>query len=222
MNDNNSIVVITDSRGRHLESELNAEMDTPIYVEVLSGKKFQDCIPVVEDIMSNFWVDAFYIAMGINNLTYYDPISKTCTLLYETPIELAFHLVNTIRATLTELKGLYPDIPVIVNSLYGMNLAVYHNRGYYSQTEQQTLDTAIDLINTEIIQINHENGVLTPHTSNVIHRYNRTKKANDSLYHRLYDGLHPSYSTQAHIARVLARTMHSNIMANYDTHSLYY
>ena len=42
------------------------------------------------------------------------------------------------------------------------------------------------------------------------------------LYHRLYDGIHLSYVTQAHIARVMARMMHSNIIADYDTHSLSY
>ena len=57
-------------------------MDTPTYVEILSGKCLHDCIPDVESVMSNHCVDAFYIAMGINDLTNYDIVSKTCTLLY--------------------------------------------------------------------------------------------------------------------------------------------
>ena len=194
----------------------------PLYVEILSGKCFQDCIPVVKDVVSDFCIDAVYIAMGINNLTCYDSASRTCTLMYNTPIELAYHLVNTIKDTLARLRNLFPDLPVVVNSLYGMDLSYYHDRGCYSQIEQQTLDNAIDLINAEIVAINQENNVLTPHISNVIHRFNRTKKSNDTLYCRLYDGLHPSFETQAHIASVLARTMHSNIMADYNTHSLYY
>ena len=222
MNDNYSIVVISDSRGRLLEPKLNCEMDTPVYVEVLYGKCFRDCIPVVKDIMSNFVVDSFYISMGINDLTQYDRVSKTCTLEYDTPIELAFHLINSIRSTLNELHTLFPDLPIVVNSIYGMDISRYHDRGYYSMYEQQTLDTAIDLINAEIVSINQNNKVLTPHVSNIIHRFNRTKRVNDTLYHRLYDGLHPSFKTQMHIARVLARTMHSNIMADYDTCSLHY
>ena len=222
MNDNYSIVVITDSRGRDLQTYLNKEMDTPIYVEILSGKSFQDSIPVVEDIMSNFCVEAFYIAMGINNLTVYDYVSKTCTLVYETPIELAFHLINVIKHTLAKLGNLFPDLPIVVCSLYGMDISYYHKRGCYSLIEQQTLDTAIDLINAEIVSINQENSVLTPRISNIVHRFNRTRRVNDTLYHRLYDGLHPSFDTQAHIARVFSRTMHSNIMADYNTRNLYY
>ena len=122
---------------------------------------------------------------------------------------------------MSNLHSLFPDLPIIVNSLYGMDLAGYHDRGY-SMPDQQTLDGAIDIISTEIVAINQENKVLTPHVSNMIHRFNKTKGQNYTLYHRLYDCLHLSYETQVHIARVLAGTMHSNIMANYDTCSLYY
>ena len=111
--------------------------------------------------MSNFYVDYIYVSMGINDLTYYDWTSKTCSLLYETPIELACHLANSIRATMTELHALFLDLPIVVNSLY--DLAYYHDRGYYSVVEKKTLDTAIDVINTEIVAINKGNMVLTPH-----------------------------------------------------------
>ena len=149
--------------------------------------------------MSNFYVDSIYVSMGINDLTYYDWTSKTCTLLYETPIELAFHLANSIRSTMIELHALFLDLPIVVNSLYDIDLAYYHDRGYYSVVDKNILDTAIDVINTEIVAINKGNLVLTPHISNVIHRYNKTKRCNDTLYHRLYDGLHPSYETQLRV-----------------------
>ena len=222
MNDNYSIVVITDSRGRDLAPLLNAGMDTPVYVEVLPGAKFQDCISVVENNMSNYWVDAFYISMGINNLTYFDVQSKTCTLMYDTPIELSFHLMDTISTSLDYLNNLFPDLPIVVNSLYGMDLACYHYRGAFDHWEQQVLDTAIDLINGDIIALNQANSLLTPHISNVVHRYNKIKHGNDTLYHRLRDGLHPTWITQKHIATIMARTMHSNVMANYCTSSLLY
>ena len=108
-------------------------------------------IPVVKDIMTDFCIDAIYIAMSINVLTHYNRVSKTCTLMYKTSIELAFHLIRSIRATMSELHSLYPDLPIIVNSLYGMDLSGYHNRGCYSLSEQQALDNAIDLVNTEIV-----------------------------------------------------------------------
>ena len=222
MNDNYSIVVVSDSRGRDLASLLNAQMDTPVYVEVLSGASFQDCIPVIESAMSNYWIDAFYISMGINDLTHFDVQSRTCTLMYDLPIELTFHLMDTIRDSVDYLNGLFPDLPIVVSSLYGMDLSRYHNRGAYDPWEQQVLDTAIDMINREIIAVNEMNSVLTPHISNVVHRYNKSKMRNDTLYHRLRDGLHPLYATQVHIADIMARCMHSNIMANYSTRMMLY
>ena len=222
MNDNYSIVVISDSRGQDLAPLLNSEMDTPIYVEVLRGAKFQDCISVVENTMSNYWVDSFYISMGINNLTHFDVQSRTCTLMYDLPVELTFHLMDTIRSSIGYLNDLFPDLPIVVNSLYGMDLARYHNRGAYDPWEQQVLDTAIDMINGEIIAMNESNSLLTPHISNVVHRYNKVNRRNDTLYHRLRDGLHPSWVTQKHIAHVMARQMHSNIMANYRTSNMVY
>ena len=222
MNDNYSIVVVSDSRGQDLAPLLNMEMDTPVYVEVLRGAKFQDCVPVIESTLSEYWVDSFYISMGINNLTHFDVQSRTCTLMYDLPLELTFHLMDTIRSSVGYLQAHFPDLPIVVCSLYGMDLARYHNRGAYDPWEQQVLDTAIDMINGEIIALNESNSLLTPHISNVVHRYNKSKKQNDTLYHRLRDGLHPEWITQKHIANVLARQMHSNIMANYCTHTLFY
>ena len=222
MNDNYSIVVVADSRGQDLATMLNQEMDTPIYVDMLRGAEFQSCVQVIENNMSRYWVDAFYIAMGINNLTYFDTVSRTCTLMYDSPVELTFHLMDTIYDSMNYLKSLFPDLPVIVNSLYGMDLSRYHNRGEYCMWEQQALDSAIDMINHEIIALNESNGLLTPHISNVVHRYNKVKGSNDCLYYRLRDGIHPSWETQKHIASVLARAMHSNIMANYDTRLMTY
>ena len=76
MNANYSIVVITDSSDRGLEMELNLTMDTPLYIGVNSRGKFDTCIPVIDDIMTNFCIDLVYPEIGITPLTYYDMLRK--------------------------------------------------------------------------------------------------------------------------------------------------
>ena len=76
INANYSIVVITDSSDRGLEMEFNLTMNTPMNIGVKSGGKFDTCIPVIDDIMTNFYIDLVYIEIGITDLTYYDMLGK--------------------------------------------------------------------------------------------------------------------------------------------------
>lgn len=88
-------------------------------------------------------------------------------------------------------------------------MASYNGNTLPQREDQYSLNDAVIEINERITEMNEENGLHTPWTSAIVHRYFRKKY--HFAYHKLsYDGCHLSDEIRDFWGRKLARAIELN------------
>ena len=90
----------------------------------------------------------------------------------------------------------------------GINLAQY-NGDEQPDPRQKVIDKGLEKANSNIITMNAANDLHTPLIHTTIHK-SMGHGVHKYFYGRLYDGLHPSWTTLARWSNGILRAMHLN------------
>ena len=164
---NMSILVVTDSRGRFLQSKLSDLLlqESRIYVRVIPGGTSQAAeLCIAESVTQSGKIKILVIAIGICNLTKKIHDKESIRILYDlndetrqTKIDILISSFNNIRNNPDCEKVLIATIPPV--SLGKFFRAKNPGKPQPDfQLQQQTLLEDITLINKKITQINDSTG----------------------------------------------------------------
>lgn len=194
-------IVITDSRGRALDSFLDNE---DILVSAHSGATLFQLASRAVDIINKHQPDIILLMGGINNLTILNRQTRRVSLISTSRGTLISHLIQKINEAKAVILGAHPNIKLIVGGIAGLSLNTY-NRIPGESPHQWLIDDSITAVNTYIRQMNRDADVPNPRLVSKIHTWRRGRRKH--VYKRLYDGLHPGDLVLSSWARQI-RLMH--------------
>lgn len=204
------ILVICDSRGKDLQHFISRYTSERTIVTVNSGATlYQSATRSRHEIMGNK-LSQVYILSGINNLTRKNRSTRQVQLSEKNPMRAEDIFMDELKETYSYITNLtHQKAKVITAPITGMSLASYNGRSLPDLEDQNLLNDTVTGINKRIISLNEENGVSTPWTSAIIHRYYRDKY--HFSYHRLnIDGCHLTDEIRDFWAKKLANAIEQN------------
>lgn len=179
------ILVITDSRGRKLDSTIRGLMDREVTVAVYPGADMITSICKASFLLTSRDWSQVYILSGVCNLTMKDKKTKKISLRYGEPQQLLLFFQELLVSAFEKLSSINTSIPLRCKGIFapitGIDLAKYNGTDF--EPHQGTLNSCVEMINSEIATFNRVKGVFTPWTSRIIHHRSRGK------YHARYDKL---------------------------------
>lgn len=179
-------IVITDSRGRYLDTLIN---DEHILVSVHSGAKLRHVAAQALQIIPRFHPDNILLMAGINDITCRNRHTRRVHLISNSPADLINHLILELNRAKSLILNSYPNVRVVLGGIIGINLNAYNRYPGISRM-QWVVDNTITAINSYIRQVNHDSGVPHPRLVSKVHAWRQGFRHN--IYNRLRDGLHPS------------------------------
>lgn len=184
------ILIICDSRGKDLQQSISRYTNERTLVITNSGARLYQSATRSRHEIVRHKPSQIYILSGINNLTKRDRATKQVQLYEKNPFKAEDTFMEELEATYNYIKHLTgQDSKVITAPLTGMSLTSYNGRALSDPKDQNLLNDTVIGINKRITSLNEENGLRTPWTSTIIHRYYRGKY--HFSYHRLsLDGCH--------------------------------
>lgn len=191
---NYNILIVGDSRVRNLYRHLdNTTLNFRFHVECLPGAKLDRIMLKALTNLSYFDnVDMVILLGGINNIT---RVRRTplwhATLRYRDCSEICDSVIQEYYRITDRIMAV-SDVPVVIATLAGMNLAAYAPRLEHRLTPLQgILDEAIVEINRRIRGLNRLRNLNTPDLAYPVHRCVGRGGRYYAHYSFLYDGLHP-------------------------------
>lgn len=181
-----NMVVICDSRGRHLQDYIS---NTSITVLTYSGAKLEDLLFRSQSRCSMIDPEYILILGGICNMSNKDRRSGKITLVTRDEMALLDHMKSAFTAAWETAHELYPHKQVIFSGLCGMDLNRYNGlTGYHP--DQHKIDNVIHLLNHHIVDLNFRSGVYQPKLTSKVHRRSNSH-GHRNQYRLLLDGIHP-------------------------------
>lgn len=205
------ILFICDSRGRDLYQMITRYTSEVIFVTTNSGATiYQSATRSRYEIM-RYKPRQIYLLSGINNLTILNRSTRQVQLQERNPFKSADLIMEELKVTydyITNLTG--PGVKIITAPITGMSMASYNGRLLQNPEDQDLLNDTVVYVNKRITALNEENGVRTPWTSAIIHRYYRGKY--HFSYHKLnIDGCHLTDDVKEFWAKKLASAIDQNL-----------
>lgn len=179
-------IVITDSRGRYLDTIIN---DEHILVSVHSGARLRHVAQKALEIIPRFRPHVILLMAGINDITRRNRWTRRVHLINNSPSILIDHLIYELNHAKCLIQGPFPTVKVVLGGIIGMSLNAYNHLPGISPW-QWVIDDTITAINSYIRQVNHDSNVPHPRLISKVHTWNHGVRRN--IYNRLTDGLHPS------------------------------
>lgn len=179
-------IVITDSRGRYLDTLID---DEQILVSIHSGAKLRHIATQAVSIIPRFRPDVILLMAGINDITSLNRRTRQVHLISTSPTDLINHLMFELNRAKSYILSFFPNVRVVLGGIIGINLNAYNRRPGVSPV-QWAIDNTITAINAYIRQLNHDSGVPHPRLISKVHMWKRGVRYIN--YRRLRDGLHPS------------------------------
>lgn len=191
------ILIISDSRGRLLDPELNNVLhDTNFYHFWQSGLKLENTYNFARSHIFDLKPKLVYFLNGISDVTYvrtYNPWSVAMRNI--SPFTTCENYMLTIDQLHANTFALSDQIGhflmIIFSSQTGVDIGKYN--GYPTELispEQKPLNKAMQLINHRISQMNRSMNIVTPFLSSATHKRCRGKYRFSS--DKLWDGCHPT------------------------------
>lgn len=206
----NPVLILADSRGRNLGSILHGLANHDVTVAVYPGAGILSTISKANSLLTRRDWTQVYILSGLCDLTVKDKKTRRVHLRFEEPQQLLSHYHELLVSAYDKLSIANDLVSCkqIFAPLTGIDLALYNNTDADSQ--QEILNTCIELVNTEIATFNRSKNVYTPWTSRTIHHHSRGKY--HARYERLsQDGCHLSPSLNEYWAHTLIETFEKNV-----------
>lgn len=219
------ILILSDSRGRLLDDELNITLDNDLHFHHIwqGGLKLENSFNVIRPHILNLKPKLIYYLNGICDITYIrtrNPWSVAIrNISPEITCENYMLTIDQLHANTFALTDYLGHFPMIVfSSQTGIDIGKYN--GYPTDLlspEQKPLNKAIQLINYRISLMNRSMSIVTPFLSSTVHHRCRGKYRFRS--DKLWDGCHPT----PELCKIWASKLNSNIRDNiskYDHYSL--
>lgn len=191
----NRIAIVTDSRGQGLQEELNRVNLKGYTIKVFVKKGCGIAQAVRETSKSLVWMapDIIIVLAGICDVTQLNRSQWTVSLQDEDINCTIDGIVGCMDATRHHLSIVLTEKPhrIIFGHIVGMDIAKF-NRSEQKHPQQDTLDEMITQVNHHITAFNKENAMLTPWTSQDIHRNKKGGRKTTRYYKLAEDGLHLS------------------------------
>lgn len=202
------VLIIGDSRTRHLEGFLNnTTLNIRYTVITVPGATLHRLATVAVNALSqNFSYHLTIIAGGINDLSMlrYIP-SRHARPRFNSVETLVNYTVGEMRSCMDYVLN-YSYSPVALATLSGMDLSQYspqlHNFLY---TYQPIVDRAIVEINHQVRGINRMNNLRSPDLSSAVNRCAGHQGRYRTHHSYLFDGLHPGYV----LRRIWSQNIHT-------------
>lgn len=216
------IIIVSDSRGRLLDHELNTALhDFNFYHFWQGGLKLENSFNFVRQHIIDIKPKLIYYLNGICDVTYVRTRNPWSVAMRNiSPFVtcdnymLALDQLHANTFALSEQTGHF--LMVIFSSQTGLDIGKYN--GYPRELispEQKPLNKAIYLINHRISQINRSMSVVTPFLSAASHQRCRGKYRFSS--DKLWDGCHPT----PELCRSWASKLRDNILINFTKYDHY-
>lgn len=180
------MVVLCDSRGRHLQDYLPMES---IKVLFYPGASLIDILQ--RSRVSCVDLDPKFILIhgGICNLSIKDRRSGKIQLVSSNEGELLDHMKSAFTSAWDLAHEMYPRQHVIFSGLCGMDINRYNGlEGYHD--DQPLIDRVIESVNHHIVELNYRAGVYQAKMTSKIHKRSKTN-GHRNQYRLLTDGIHP-------------------------------
>ena len=203
-----SITVLTDSRGRFLQTEINRLSGLNIPVIHKSGADLARLGRELNRLTQWTNVSTLYLLAGINETTWRDPLTCRVHVAFSTPDDLCEDLTYRIEHLIRYAHDNCGVRKVILIPIAGIDLARYNGR-METDPRQWVIDQGLSMVNDNIIAINAFHNLHTP----MLHQHivkSMGRGRSKIMYSRLYDGLHPRWDTLERWAGGLLRAMYLN------------
>lgn len=209
------ILILADSRGRHLDIELSEILSCEFRIVTCGGASLLNSIERSKShIMNDNWSQIYCLA-GLCGLTHKNRTTRMVSLcsndpeataqIYDQALILAEKRIRRILKT--------QNCKIIFATLTGMSLKTYNHvfDANDLHDDQVILNDTIKLVNRSIVRYNESNSVATPWMTRLVHRRHRNMFMHS--YHRLQsDGCHLSAEIRASWAKALKRAIINNMM----------
>lgn len=188
------VLIVGDSRMRHLQSYLN-DTSFNIYFTVvtLPGATLRRIMhEAIEIVRCSRPYQLIIIAGGINDLTvlHRHPTRHVFPRTRVVP-NLINHILHEMHYCIDGISH-HTNTPVALAMLSGINLAAYSPRYFdLMYILQPYIDRAIVEINHRVRGINRMNNLHSPDLSSAVHHCAGRGGRYRTHYHQLHDGLHP-------------------------------
>ena len=197
-------VIITDSRGRHLQPALNRHTQSS-NIHFTSYFHPGDGIYRITNkactYAQSYPTHIVYIMAGVNDITVRCGRPHRFRYPYNSSEDQTAYITSLLDNANTFLHDTCPSSKFIFCPIIGLSLSKY--LGDNSTTNQSNLDNSIMDINRYILQLNQANGTHTPWTATIVHKSRHSKITH--YYEKLGDGLHPSAEVLDFWAHALLR-----------------
>lgn len=209
------ILIVADSRGRHLRPWLNREFRNDDFnLMWRGGLRIDQAADFAYEAIIDTRPQIIYILCGVCDLTRLTSRNPNHVVLrYNTVQDLVYHYMCSIDSAISRIFALHPlvghYIMVVFPTLTGMDLSRYNRYppGLFSP-QQYILNVAVLRINRAITALNYAMHISTPFLATAVHP--RRRQHNRFVYARLYDGCHLSYRLNSY----WARRLYLNAMTN--------
>lgn len=206
------VLLIADSRGRGLENILRSNgIDATVSINPGKGAVISTLASC--RLLRRNPPTLIILCGSICDVTYRSATVPYFKIRYDTIEESKKFYIDQVKEAICVLKNLFPEIPVQITPVIGINLHAYNNQRepkdeshlpYDQKTfdpQQKRMDATIATINDEVTCINRANMIPTPWTANVVHARKGSKTFN--RYLKLTDGCHLNASTQQEWCKML-------------------
>lgn len=205
-------LLIADSRGRGLQDILR-ESGSVARVITNPGKGAVLSTLASCPFIRSYTPSLIVLCGSICDITYRSANKPHFRLRYETIAESKKFYIDQVKEAIGVLKNLFPNIPIQVTPVIGIDIRVYNNPQLGKEDSklrfedrifdqhQARLNQTIEEINGEVVCINTENRIPNPWTANVVHA--RKGKRTFNRYNKLSDGCHLEEYTKQEWCKML-------------------
>lgn len=219
---NYPVLIVADSRGRHLETELQYELYNVNYQLIwIKGLRFCNTTESILPMVYRYKPKLIYLLNGICDITSIRSRNPWMIALRDPcPMNTTVNYITAADQLHSELYSMSDkighQIMVIFSTQTGVDLSQYN--GYPEELvspEQAAMNQAITMINRRIFAMNRSMGVITPYLSSVVHMRHKGKYR--FVSNKLVDGCHPTRQ----LCQAWAQKIRRNITANLDKYDSY-
>lgn len=177
-------LVISDSRGVPVIRRID---DPNIICKAVRGARLQDMAGLADQLIAAHHPKTCLILAGVNNMTVRNRRTRSVSLVYYDPFELANHIIRLINRIRSRLISTHPQVRFAIGGIIGIDLNHYNGLEGFSPY-QWIVDEAIRQINAYVRLLNQQARLYHPRLTTKVHTYYRGKPKNQ--YRLLHDGLH--------------------------------
>ena len=191
------VLIVSDSRGKRLETTITPPSDTKMIYKVENGLTLQAATGIVKHELKSTAYTCVYIFAGICSITKKE--KGHVYLPFESTEDIIETTTHNIKIILKELDDEYTT-PIVLCSIPGVDIAKANDKKATDHHPlQDDLNRAMIDINDFIMDINLTRGFSTPMVAATIHKCHGRKKDGNKKYrhhlNKLDDGIHPTNST---------------------------